>query len=212
MDSFITQFECFVGAERFAKFVTTVRGQARSAKRLMYWQESLLRDFCAAHEFPVPQSLDEVISLFAVKPVIIELGNDSDRLNLVESPISREFRSVKQHASGGSHVTVFEVTFHPEPSSSLCSIEDWAGPHDESFVATAILESFEKGVSKFLTDCKARNQFFKGFRIRLTSYVYSSTDFKPLKHQLGMHFLLNDILSETLTGRNVQAKLVGIPL
>jgi hypothetical protein len=160
----------------------------------------------------MPQNLDEVISLFAVKPRTIELGIVSDRLNLVESPISREFRSVKQHASGGSHVTVFEVTFHPEPSSSFCVVEDCAGPHDDSSIAAAIIESFAQGVSRFQVDCKERGQLFKGFRIQLTSYVYNSTDFKPSKHQMAMYFILKDILSETLTGRTVPAKLVGIPL
>ncbi|SFF71023.1 hypothetical protein SAMN05518865_103346 [Duganella sp. CF458] len=212
MDSFIAEFERFAGAERFAKFVMALRGQARAENRLMYWQEALLREFCSASELSAPQSLDEVVSLFAVKPMTIELGIVSDRLNLVESPISREFRSVKQHASGGSHVTVFEVKFHPEPSSSFCAIEDRAGPHDDSSVATEIIESFAQAVSRFQADCKERGQCFKGFRIQLTSYVYGSTDFKPLKHQMGMYFLLKDILSETLTGRTVQAKLVGIPL
>lgn len=51
---FWSEFERFVGAERFGKFVTTVRGQARVENRLMYWQEALLREFCATSELPVP--------------------------------------------------------------------------------------------------------------------------------------------------------------
>lgn len=212
MDSFITQFESYVGAERYARFIAALRGQARIEGRLLYWQEALLKQFCEASELPVPQSLDGVISLFAVSPITIELGNVNDRLRIVERVICREFRSIKQHASGGSHVTVFEVMIAPVPGSSLCVIEDWAGPHEDPSVAALIMEAFAQGVSRFLDACKERGHLFTGFRIQLTSYVYNISDFKPLKHQLGMYFLLKDIFSETLTGRTVQAKLVGIPL
>jgi len=212
MDGFIPQFETYVGAERYTKFIATLRSQARFEGRLLYWQEALLKQFCEANGLAMPQSLDDVISLFAVSPITIKLDDVIDGVKLVELAVSREFRSIKQHASGGSHVTVFEVTITPVPGSSLCVIEDWAGPHEDPSVATSIMEAFAQGVARFLDDCKKRGHLFMGFSIRLTSYLYNSTDFKPLKHQMGMYFLMKDILSETLTGRTVQAKLVGIPL
>ena len=189
-----------------------MRGQARIEKRLLYWQEALLTEFSGATGLPAPNSLDETIALFCVKPTTLACAGTGERMKLVEEPVVREFRSIKQNASGGSHVTVFEVRMSPGSNAALCMIEDMAGPHEDISVATVIMESLAQGVSSFLADQQERGNCISGFNVQLLSYVYNSTDFKPSKHQLGMHFLLRDLLSETLTGRLVRAKLVGIPL
>ena len=211
MESFIAQFERYAGAERYAKFMGTLRGQCRVEKRLMYWQEQLLSEFAASIERPALRSLADVVALFAVEPRQVNLGAFDGAIPIVGVPVVREFRSVKQNASGGSHVTVFEVQIGPSHTTE-CNLIDCAAPHDEYAVAEEIMDALERGVSRFVADSNDTGIYVSGFDIRLLSYVHNSIDFKPSKHQMAIHFLLQDLFSETRTGRHVSAKLVGIPL
>jgi hypothetical protein len=212
MESFLTQFADYAGPERFAKFVAVLRAQSRVEKRLFYWQEQLLAEFATAKELHAPRSLAEVIALFAAPPRSIDLGESTARIPLLRSSVFRQFRSIEQNASAGSHVTVFEVEIDPVPRSTSCSITDGAGPHESAAVAVELLDALEQGITRFVADHQTRGNWFDGFSVQLLSYVHNGHDFKPSKHQVAIAFLLHDLLSETLTRRTVPAKTVGIPL
>ncbi len=213
METFSEQFERYTGSEQYAKFIATLRGQCRADGRLMYWQEKLISDFFSTKGALAPASLHEVIDLFGVKPLSVDLGHlAADGIQIVRSSVIREFRSINQAASGGSHLTVFEVEISPNPESVVCNVVDGSGPHDDCAMAQELLGAFEKGISFFINEKKTESKCFLGFTVRLLSYVRHNPEFKPSKHQAAIYFLLHDLLSETLTGREVHAKLVGVPL
>jgi hypothetical protein len=212
MQSFLEQFAEYAGAERFAKFVSALRAQPRIERRLMYWQEQLLAEFATAKELHAPQSLAEVVALFAAPPRSVDLGESNARIPLLRSSVFREFRSIAQNASGGSHVTLFEIEIDPHPGSISCNLTDGAGPHESAEVAVQLLDALEQGVTRFVADHQTRGNWFDGFSVQVLSYVHNGAEFKASKHQAAIAFVLHDLLSETLTGRRVPAKMVGIPL
>lgn len=212
MDNFAKQFELFARSARYEKFIATLRHQFRSSGRLFFWQEKLIADFFAANNMPKPASLADLVGLFSNPSTSFELGNVGQAIQLTQISLLREFRSIKQHASGGSHLTVFEIEVSPNEDTGLCTLIDRAGPHEHPTVAEEILAAFANGIHHLSEQYKCLGKHFLGFNVTLLSYIYSESEFRPNKYEAAFYFLLKDILSESLTNRKVPRKLVGIPL
>lgn len=212
MNELLSEFEKYCGVERYQKFVSTLASQSKQSKRLMFWQEELLRDFSAHSGKNFPQNLADVLALYCHAPIKVAISSAASSGCLVVNPVFREFRSMNQMASGGSYLTVFTVIISPNPEPDFIHIRDMAGPHERPEVARDLLKAMAEGVDGFFQNRLKAGEPILGIIVELQHYEDHLSDMKPWKYAPAISFILEDILREAKFDKVLPVKLAGIPL
>jgi len=210
----IQHFASYCGEEKYTKFLQVLRSSARNQGRLMYWQEEVLRDFTAETGQHIPSDYDELVRMYSSRDRVVSLDISHDtpsHLRFSQRAV-RQFHSVNQAASGGSHVTIFTVRFSSEYLPPTAVVRDECSPDDNPSALEAVLDELQRGVESFVREKSSQNIPVHSLRIGLLDFTFHEVDFKPHKYARAIQFVLEDLLCEQQCNRFVPTKMLGIPL
>jgi hypothetical protein len=212
MSEILKALEEHCGSERFQKFVAVLKGQSKTSGRLLFWQEQLLKDFAAGTGKEAPGDLEGVLNLFRRPSIAVPCPSATASLAFPTFSAIRQFTSINQLASGGSHVTDFVVRIVRHDERDACEVADRSAPNEREDVADQILLALSEGLIRFLEKQRVGGRSVRAFRVELLGYQGHETDLKPYKFSPALCFVLEDLLCETSAGRELPQKLVGIPI
>jgi hypothetical protein len=214
MHSIVAKLSSYLGEEKFAKLMNTLKGQCQADGRLLFWQEKLLSEFIRDTGSEIPLELSGILALFRVPAVEVDVDSEPEgNLELqLSSPLFRHFRWVKPNASGGSHTTVFSVELSSNNNTNKIEVLDRVSPHDQPQTVSALMAQIAKGALEFTEDQRSLGVNIHGLQIALLDFVYDPTDLKPYKYCIAMRFILEDLLCELRANRNITTKLLGVPI
>ena len=208
----LSDLKSYCGKERFAKFVTTLRGQCRADGRLLYWQEKLLRDFSEETEVRVAADLDGILDLFRQDSVAVPMQSHAGAVSFPSFEAVRHFSSRNQMASGGSHLTDFVVKIRSHTVAGTCLFQDKTFPHSRPEIVPSLLGSLSEGAMKFIYDQASCLTPVGGVDIELLEFADNATDLKPHKYAAAIYFVLGDLFMEHQANRQIHRKLIGVPI